>query len=488
MSKIKRVSAGNYVAAATEVNRAIDQINKMFGEQSSTVVVDKDSLLKLGLDTKAVGPKVVFTKSNYGNEVDVIIPGVLELTRGENQGIYNAAVEDSYDRETGPYLSPTNTVWNSKYTDAGNHGWRPLTNLEDRTYDVWRNAVNLYPNYNIGEELVVRETTTNTYILIKFLSWTSQSLGGGFSYERYVLESPVQVTREDNDDTFIDVIEAGKTEFRRNSNGGGLYNFALEGENDGNNSSENNPQGWGYQSPRGVEWNSQYTDSNLSGFSDLTNVKGRKYNTLYEACNLEIGSNIVGLELIMHDLSTDKYHKFLVDSWTSGGNGGGFSYTRQVIPLDEAIIFADGTSIKSLNDIQGAGGGGGQTFDQSLNTTDNVTFNYVETNTVNAQTFIATSNGFGNNYQIGDDCYIGDTNLANGFVVKGIQNLSQGFIKLGNNPNAPVIGNKGSQRFNISKINSTEVIPEYADNAAAISAGLVVGDVYRTGDLLKIRH
>ena len=31
-------------------------------------------------------------------------------------------------------------------------------------------------------------------------------------------------------------------------------------------------------------------------------------------------------------------------------------------------------------------------------------------------------------------------------------------------------------------------IAEYADNAAALGAGLVAGDVYRTGDTLKIVH
>lgn len=31
-------------------------------------------------------------------------------------------------------------------------------------------------------------------------------------------------------------------------------------------------------------------------------------------------------------------------------------------------------------------------------------------------------------------------------------------------------------------------VTEYADNAAAITAGLNVGQVYRTGDLLKIVH
>lgn len=31
-------------------------------------------------------------------------------------------------------------------------------------------------------------------------------------------------------------------------------------------------------------------------------------------------------------------------------------------------------------------------------------------------------------------------------------------------------------------------ISEYADNAAALTAGLVAGNVYRTGDVLKIVH
>lgn len=31
-------------------------------------------------------------------------------------------------------------------------------------------------------------------------------------------------------------------------------------------------------------------------------------------------------------------------------------------------------------------------------------------------------------------------------------------------------------------------VPEYASNAAAVSAGLAVGKVYRTGDALKIVH
>lgn len=34
----------------------------------------------------------------------------------------------------------------------------------------------------------------------------------------------------------------------------------------------------------------------------------------------------------------------------------------------------------------------------------------------------------------------------------------------------------------------TDDIPEFADNAAALTGGLTVGDRYRTGDLLKVVH
>jgi len=62
------------------------------------------------------GPTVYFTKTNYGSEVDVIVPGVLEITRGNNGVIYNAAVEGSANNS----LSPSGTQWNSIYTTTQN--------------------------------------------------------------------------------------------------------------------------------------------------------------------------------------------------------------------------------------------------------------------------------------------------------------------------------------------------------------------------------
>ncbi len=60
-----------------------------------------------------IGPTVTFTKRNYTSETDIIIPGVLEITRDNNQGgIYNSAIEPNWDFN----ISPVDTEWNSVYT------------------------------------------------------------------------------------------------------------------------------------------------------------------------------------------------------------------------------------------------------------------------------------------------------------------------------------------------------------------------------------
>ena len=101
-------------------------------------------------------------------------------------------------------------------------------------------------------------------------------------------------------------------------NNGGLYNASKE-------------VAWsGGVSPDGTEWNSNYTDI-LYGWNDLTNVTSRKYTTFNNALDGAIGDNILGTELVMRDKNTNRYWKFEFHSWTQGGVGGGFSYTRTLI-------------------------------------------------------------------------------------------------------------------------------------------------------------
>jgi hypothetical protein len=59
------------------------------------------------------GSTVYFTKINYQSTVDVIIEGRLEITRGNNDAIYNIAAEDAFSNDT-----PYGTLWNSIYTQG----------------------------------------------------------------------------------------------------------------------------------------------------------------------------------------------------------------------------------------------------------------------------------------------------------------------------------------------------------------------------------
>ena len=132
-------------------------------------------------------------------------------------------------------------------------------------------------------------------------------------------------------------------------NNGGLYNAS-------------NEVAWsGGVSPDGTEWNSNYTVKDekdneivfedgeqptfssernmakkydpdiLYGWNDLTNVTSRKYTNFLNALDGSIGDNILGTELVMRDINTNRYWKFEFHSWTQGDAGGGFSYTRTLI-------------------------------------------------------------------------------------------------------------------------------------------------------------
>jgi hypothetical protein len=94
----------------------------------------------------------------------------------------------------------------------------------------------------------------------------------------------------------------------------------------------------------------------------------------------------------------------------------------------------------------------------------------------------ADVNGLGTNFSVGDDAYIGDINVVNTLQVKGQQDETKGYIQFGSGSNMPKIGGSGANHLNIANI------PAYANNAAALSGGLVAGDIYRLSDYLAIVH
>jgi hypothetical protein len=70
-----------------------------------------------------IGPTVTFTKRNGVNDIDIIIPGVLEIARDNSGAIYNIATEGSWNSS----VSPQDTEWNSVYTEP-NSGVRFSSN------------------------------------------------------------------------------------------------------------------------------------------------------------------------------------------------------------------------------------------------------------------------------------------------------------------------------------------------------------------------
>lgn len=316
----------------------------------------------LGFKVGSIGPKVSFSKkagSDPNIFKDKIIPGKLEITRGNNNGIYNIAVEGSFNSG----VSPQDTTWNTQIIDANNTSWSGLGNINTRTYDTWFNGVNLpswvaAPQY-VGMPAIMKYTDPVTseerYWLIMFTKWGVGRYGeaGEFAYDRYEIYPAISFVRPDYSSTIIDKI-SDEVYIARKDDGGGIYNILDE------------PEFEGGVSPRKTKWNSSYIDSRpgYSGFSNLSNLENRVYGSFVQALDGSVGNNIIGTELIMHDLTTDLYWKFVFTQWTSNGNGGGFEYTRQVVPQSCPIKFGDG----SVMTTAAIGGGSGVQSVTGLNT------------------------------------------------------------------------------------------------------------------------
>ncbi len=263
----------------------------------------------------SLGSDVSFTKLDdevtVSSPVDDISPSV-HLTRGANQSLYNAVTEVAYNKTNN--TSPAGTEWNSD-------GWNDLSDVAGRSYVSFYTALSgSIGNNIIGSELVMHDIAADKYYKFSFSSWGSSGTNGGFSYTRnlinlspYSLEAGVDFAKS-NSIYPTDVISP-TVQITRGIDMG-IYNPLTESVYDNNN----------YTSPSGTEWNSD-------GWGDFSNITERKYVNFYEALGQAVGNNIIGSELIMHDIAADKYYKFSFSSWTQGGGStaGGFSYTRNLI-------------------------------------------------------------------------------------------------------------------------------------------------------------
>jgi hypothetical protein len=279
--------------------------------------------------TPANATSVYVTGLNYQASVFDEIDTGLTLTRDVDQGLYNVETETEYDNNA--YLSPLGTEWNAD-------GWGDLTELANRSYTTWRQALNnQVGNYIVASELVMHDTINDKYYKFDFTNWGGGN--GSFAYTRTLVEDPNYFKKDDyataND---VDVIEDDSTlqiGITRGNNQG-IYNPFTE-------------EGWDEDvSPAGTQWN-------IDGWDDLSGVETRTYTNFYDAYgNGQLGNRVPGSKAVMYVPDIDKYYAIQWLNWTDGNLGGGFSYTRKEIDLtqlNEGVKFSDGTILKSAEGI-----------------------------------------------------------------------------------------------------------------------------------------
>jgi len=313
----------------TEYGKEVAMADQAFVKKSMEEVLDNiQDGFNLDFKKDSVGPKVSFIKVSGANidepeNRDIIIPGLLEITRGNSGGgIFNYPLDEGYSNN-----APAYTAWNTQYIDATNTNWAPLTNIANRTFTTWRNAIQApstgerVPPQYVGIKTVMQftypESGETRYWLIEFTYWgIGNENDYGFGYDRYEIFPSVFFEQPNvtnyNTPVTVDVISAG-VHLAKNHSGNILYNALIEG---------NGVQG---VSPKNTRWNSQYTDTRAgyNGFEDLTNVKSRVYTDFDNAMNGD-AFTYIETNLVMHDLTTDLYWKINFNSWdNSEENPGG---------------------------------------------------------------------------------------------------------------------------------------------------------------------
>ncbi len=144
------------------------------------------------------------------------------------------------------------------------------------------------------------------------------------------LGEPLTATKANNV-SFIDTIAQGVTLTRANT-GGPLLS---------SKTSDNLPT---------ILWNAD-------GWDNLGTVSSRTYVSFAAALQNRVGELVLDAQLVMHDVIHDTYYKMDVTQYTGGGSGGGFSYVRSPIvmeemTLDDSHLFSidTDTGIVTLND------------------------------------------------------------------------------------------------------------------------------------------
>lgn len=146
-----------------------------YGEAGITTLTRTDGLIWDDLLGTASNT-VFFEKPDFADwtlpeNQDFITPNVI-LTRADQQGLFNIALESSY---TG-FSSPAGTLWQLGTSES--------VYLNSGGYVSWQDAVGSNPPSAVGNTYSVWLPDEGRYFDINFTSWTSGPNGGGLAYYR----------------------------------------------------------------------------------------------------------------------------------------------------------------------------------------------------------------------------------------------------------------------------------------------------------------
>lgn len=140
----------------------------------------------------------------------------------------------------------------------------------------------------------------------------------------FTKENNADWTLEENQDRITDNVWITR------ANNGGLFNIANEESTDGGTGLDDDPF------PTDTEWAYGTTADFMSlSFQPLSPLIGENFSSIVD-----------GQDMVIHLITDDIYIDIKFLSWTSGGNGGGFSYERSTDASSSVAEVATTASVK----------------------------------------------------------------------------------------------------------------------------------------------
>ncbi|VXD11825.1 choice-of-anchor D domain-containing protein [Marinoscillum sp. 108] len=143
---------------------SVTQIIKLTNQSASSISLD------ISIPSAS---KITFTKANGADwtleENQDVITDNVKITRQNSRGIFNAALENSFDSS-----SPVDTEW----------AFGKTKDLNKEDYSSWVEAVNYEPSTMLNRDMSLHLISEDQYYDVFWTSWTCCGNGGGFSYDR----------------------------------------------------------------------------------------------------------------------------------------------------------------------------------------------------------------------------------------------------------------------------------------------------------------